>query len=67
MSIGAHAGGDFEQGIAAVRDCRNVCLDLCGFDPAAGVTELAVSELGADRVLYGSDAPLRSIAASDMA
>jgi predicted TIM-barrel fold metal-dependent hydrolase len=33
-----------------------------GFDPTADVTETAVRELGADRVLFGSDAPGRSFA-----
>jgi predicted TIM-barrel fold metal-dependent hydrolase len=35
---------------------------LAGGDPAAGVTEMAVRELGAERVLYGSDVPGRSFA-----
>lgn len=60
--IGAHLGGDFEQGARAFRDCRNVCADLCGTDPMAGMTEMAVRELGAERVLYGSDAGGRSFA-----
>ena len=60
--IGAHTGADWEIGIRAVRDCKNVSVDLCGFDPTAGVTEMAVRELGAERVLYGSDAGGRSFA-----
>jgi hypothetical protein len=35
---------------------------MCGFDPTAGVTEMAVREVGAARVLYGSDAGGRSFA-----
>ena len=60
--IGAHLGADFELGIAALRECPNVSVDLCGFDPTAGVTEHAVKELGAERVLFGSDAGGRSFA-----
>lgn len=60
--IAAHSGGDWEVGFRALRDCGNVCVDLCGFDPAAGVTEMAVRELGAERVIYGSDAGGRSFA-----
>ena len=60
--IGAHTGADWELGVRAIRDCRNVSTDLCGFDPTAGVTEMAVRELGAERVLYGSDAGGRSFA-----
>ena len=34
--------------------------DLAGGDPTAGVTEMAVRELGAERILFGSDIPGRS-------
>ena len=60
--IGAHTGSDWEIGIRAVRNCPNVSVDLCGFDPTAGVTEMAVRELGAERVIFGSDAGGRSFA-----
>lgn len=60
--IAAHTGADWETGIRAMRDCPNVFPDICGFDPTAGVTEMAVRELGAERVLYGSDAGGRSFA-----
>ncbi len=60
--IFGHTGGDWEYGIMAVRDHPNVYADLAGGDPTAGLTELAVAELGAERVLYGSDAPGRSFA-----
>ncbi len=60
--IAAHTGADWEPGIRALRPCKNVLVDLCGFDPTAGVTEMAVRELGAERVLYGSDAGGRSFA-----
>ena len=57
-----HAGGDWQRGIRAVRAVQNVWLGLGGFDPTAGVVEMAVRELGADRVLFGSDAGGRSFA-----
>src|ERR1035441_10208538 len=60
--IAAHTGADWEVGIRAIRDCKNVCAELCGSDPTAGFTEMAVRELGAERVLYGSDAGGRSFA-----
>jgi uncharacterized protein len=60
--IAAHTGGDFEMGVRALRDCPNVSVDLCGTDPTAGMTEMAVRELGAERVLYASDAGGRSFA-----
>jgi predicted TIM-barrel fold metal-dependent hydrolase len=60
--ICGHTGADWEIGIRAIRDCRNVSVDLAGSDPTAGLTEMAVKELGAERVLYGSDTPGRSFA-----
>jgi predicted TIM-barrel fold metal-dependent hydrolase len=60
--IFGHTGGDWEYGIMAVRSYPNVYADLAGGDPTAGLTELAVAELGPERVLYGSDAPGRSFA-----
>jgi len=57
-----HSGGDWEVGIRAIRPLENVYADLCGGDPVAGFTEMAVRELGAERVLYGSDAGGRSFA-----
>ncbi len=55
-----HAGGDWELGIQAIRPLKNVLTELAGSDPTAGFTEMAVRELGAERVLYGSDAAGRS-------
>lgn len=60
--ICGHTGADWEIGIPAIRDCKNVYADLCGSDSTAGFTEMAVRELGAERVLYGSDAGGRSFA-----
>ena len=57
-----HTGGDWEVGIRAVRASPNVVVDLAGSDPMAGLTEMAVRELGAERVVYGSDAGGRSFA-----
>ena len=50
----------FERGIRAIRGLKNVYADLAGSDPCAGFTEMAVRELGAERVIYGSDAGGRS-------
>ncbi|MEJ5340745.1 MAG: amidohydrolase family protein [Thermogutta sp.] len=60
--IAAHSGGNWEYGLRAVRPYGNILVDLCGFDPTAGVTEMAVRTLGAERILFGSDAPGRSFA-----
>ena len=60
--ICGHAGGNWELGIRAVRSQPNIFVDLAGSEPTAGMTEMAVRELGAGRVLFGSDAPGRSFA-----
>ena len=60
--ICGHTGGDWERGIRAIRPHKNLHADLAGSDPVAGYTELAVRELGAERILYGSDAGGRSFA-----
>jgi predicted TIM-barrel fold metal-dependent hydrolase len=57
-----HTGGDWERGVRAIRGQRNLYADLAGSDPTAGFTEMAVRELGPERVLYGSDAGGRSFA-----
>ncbi len=60
--IAAHAGLNWEMGIGALIDSPNVLVDTCGFDPEMGYTEMAVRELGAERVVYGSDGSGRSFA-----
>src|SRR5258706_4004750 len=60
--ICGHTGGDWEPGIRAVRARRNISVDLAGSDPTAGFVEMAVRELGAERVIYGSDTGGRSFA-----
>jgi uncharacterized protein len=58
----AHTGGDWERGIRIIRSTKNVFAGMAGFDPTSGVVEMAVRELGAERVVYGSDVGGRSFA-----
>jgi len=60
--ICAHTGNDWERGLRAIRGAKNIWSEICGSDPTAGFVEMAVRELGAQRVLYGSDAGGRSFA-----
>ncbi len=60
--ICGHTGGTWELGIRAIRDQKNLFADLAGSDPTAGYTEMAVRELGPDRIIYGTDAGGRSFA-----
>lgn len=59
--ICAHAGGEWEQGIRAVSDSPNILIETSGFDATAGFIEMAVRELGADRIVFGSHLPSRSL------
>ena len=60
--ICAHTGGDWERGIRIIRETKNITAEVAGFDPTSGVVEMAVRELGAERVVYGSDVGGRSFA-----
>ncbi len=60
--ICGHTGGDWERGIRIVRSTANVSICLAGFDPTSGVVEMGVRELGAERLVYGSDCGGRSFA-----
>ena len=60
--ICGHSGGDWQLGFRAVRGMPSLSTETGGFDPTSGCLEMAVRELGADRVLYGSDAGGRSFA-----
>ncbi len=58
----AHSGGDWERGLRAIRDVPSLHTDICGSDNYTGMVEMAVRELGADRVVWGTDCPGRSMA-----
>ncbi len=58
--ICGHTGGEWESGIRAVRGLSNVMVDTAGSDPTSGFVEMAVREVGAKRILYGSDIGGRS-------
>ena len=60
--ICGHTGADWTLGIRTVRQFPNISVGISGSDPTAGFVEMAVRELGAERVLYGSDAGGRSFA-----
>lgn len=59
--ICAHAGGEWERGLRAVRSSPNILVETSGFDATAGFLEMAVRELGGDRILFGSHLPSRSL------
>jgi predicted TIM-barrel fold metal-dependent hydrolase len=60
--ICGHTGGTWELGIRTVRPFPMISIDLAGSDPTSGIVEMAIRELGAERIIYGSDAGGRSFA-----
>ena len=60
MLIEAHigGGGDWEWAIRQLRHVPNVYLDTSGSVIDSGMIEMAVAELGADRLLFGTDMTL---------
>ena len=54
--IAAHLRPNGVRGIWDVREHRNVLFDTSGGQPVSGIIESAVHLLGAERILYGSDA-----------
>jgi len=57
----AHAGGEWEQGLRAVRDVPNVWIETSGFNANAGFLEMAVREIGEARIVFGGHLPSRSL------
>jgi predicted TIM-barrel fold metal-dependent hydrolase len=60
--ICGHTGGLWDLGIREIRANPLIYADLGGSDPVAGFVEMAVRELGPERIIYGSDAAMRSFA-----
>lgn len=61
--IFAHAGHMWVKAYHAAKPYPNLFFDVSGFDPERGAVEMGVQILGAERILFGSDAPGRNYAA----
>jgi predicted TIM-barrel fold metal-dependent hydrolase len=59
--FGGHTGGDWEWGVAALKQAGNVWLDVAGGEAFGGYSELALREVGAGRLVFGTDVPGRSV------
>ena len=59
----AHLGGAGERGVLDIADLPNVLIDTAGSWPESALVEYAVRRLGAHRVVYGSDWPIRDFGA----
>ena len=60
--IMAHMNGVGLRGIEDIADTPNVVVDVSGGDPEANIVDIAVERLGHERIVYGSDAPIRHFA-----
>lgn len=58
----AHVTACGMRGILDVQACPNVLVDTSGSQPFSGIVEYAVEQLGAERVVFGSDVPGRDYA-----
>jgi hypothetical protein len=58
----AHLTAAGIRGVLDIKACPNVSVDTSGSPPVAGLVEYAVEHLGAERVLFGSDFPIRDFA-----
>ena len=59
----AHLTAGGPRGVQDVKPHPNVYVDTSGSQPFSGIVEYGVRELGADRLLFGSDAPGRDFSA----
>jgi len=57
----AHAGGEWQTGIRAIRRHKNILIETSGFDASAGFIDMALREIGAKRIVFGSHLPSRSL------
>jgi hypothetical protein len=60
--VAAHAGGNWRQAIGALSQLPNASVDVCGSFPASGMVEALVADIGAERIVFGTDMPGRSFA-----
>jgi predicted TIM-barrel fold metal-dependent hydrolase len=58
MGCCPQAHGDWHRSIAMAKQCPNIYLDTTSSSFDNGMIEHAVEELGAERIVYGSDVPL---------
>ena len=61
--VAAHAGGNWRHSIGVLRDrAPNAHVDVSGYYPERGLVEALVQDIGAERVLFGSDLAGRTLA-----
>ncbi len=58
----AHLTAGGMRGVLDIQKHENVSIDTSGGQPFSGLVEYAVNKLGSERVLFGSDYPIRDFA-----
>jgi len=58
-----HLGGGRERGVLDIAGVPSLCYDTSGSQPESDLVEFAVKRLGAERVIFGSDWPIRDFGA----
>ena len=53
--MGHMGGGEWKKAIGVATQVSNIYLELCSSNPAQGKIEESVSEVGADKIMFGSD------------
>ena len=53
----AHIGGNAYHGVPLIKDLKNVWVDISGTDFLGDVLPYTIENIGAERVLFGSDGP----------
>jgi len=61
--IACHLGGGRERGVLDLARAPNLGYDTSGSQPESEIVEFAVARLGAERILFGSDWPIRDYGA----
>jgi predicted TIM-barrel fold metal-dependent hydrolase len=59
--FGGHTGGDWEWGVAAMKQVDNIWLDVAGGEATNGWVQTALRAVGAGRIVFGTDVNGRSI------
>jgi|WetSurMetagenome_2_1015567.scaffolds.fasta_scaffold475337_1 uncharacterized protein len=62
--IMGHTGGNWEVGVRLAQPLKNVWIDTCGGNPTQGFLEYALRFLSPERILFGSDFPVRGFASA---
>lgn len=57
----AHCSGRWEEAARVVAPYKNLCMDISGGEPEAGIVETLLKHVGPERIFFGSDAPGRNM------